>query len=312
MKPLQDQRIGLVGLGLMGRPMCINLQQAGAELYVANRSRAVLDEIRRPGIVPVVSPAELARRVGIVIVMVADTPAVENVLFGADGLIKAVTRGTLVIDMGTTAVVSTREFARRLGELDVEYVDAPVSGGEIGARNATLSIMAGGSARSIARARPLFDVLGSSFTHVGDVGAGQIAKAANQTIVGLTIGAVAEALALAESAGADPAKVREALLGGFAASRILELHGQRMIDREFRPGAKATTQLKDLRQALDLGTTYGLDLRATQLTMELYEKLIDAGYGDLDHSALFKLYDEEVFQPFAGDDGRTRPPFGGK
>lgn len=291
MSRLQDQRLGFIGLGLMGRPMCMNLHQAGAELYVYNRSRTALDRISRPGIVPAATPAELAKQVQTVIVMVADTPAVENVLFGANGLIEQVSKGTLVIDMGTTAVIPTREFARRLSEHGVDYVDAPVSGGEIGARDATLSIMAGGSSASIARARPLFDVLGASLTHIGEVGAGQVAKAANQTIVGLTIGAVAEALALAKSAGVDPAKVREALLGGFAASRIMELHGARMLEQNFNPGAKVKTQLKDLRQALELGAEYGVDLRATRLNMKLYEKLVDAGFGDLDHSALFKLYE---------------------
>lgn len=290
MSHLVNQPLGFIGLGLMGRPMCMNLHQAGAELYVYNRSRAALDHISRPGVVPLASPAELAKQVQIVIVMVADTPAVENVLFGANGVIEQVSQGMLVIDMGTTAVIPTREFARRLNEQGVDYVDAPVSGGEIGARDATLTIMAGGSSASIERARPIFDVLGTSLTHVGDVGAGQVAKAANQTIVGLTIGAVAEALALAKSAGADPAKVREALLGGFAASRILELHGERMLEDKFTPGAKVTTQLKDLRQALELGDKFGLDMRATRLNMKLYEELVDAGFGDLDHSALFKLF----------------------
>jgi len=290
-KSLNGGRIGFIGLGLMGRPMCHSLHNAGAELFVYNRTRAVLDEITGPGITAVATPADLARHAQLVIVMVADTPAVESVLFGKSGLAERITSGMLIIDMGTTAVMPTRAFAQRLSQKGADYIDAPVSGGEIGARNATLSIMAGGSVAAISRARALFEVLGSTFTHVGEIGAGQVAKAANQTIVGLTIGAVAEALALAQRAGVDPAKVRKALLGGFAASRILEIHGERMVDHNFKPGAKATTQLKDLRQALDLGKAYEIDLPATKLNMNLYEELVDLGHGDLDHSALFKLFD---------------------
>lgn len=295
--PLRGTCIGFVGLGLMGRPMCRNLHQAGASLVVFNRSRAALDTFTDNDIEIAESPAAVAHAVGrsgMIIVMVADTPAVESVLFGENGLLRGVAPGALVIDMGTTAVASTRAFARRFDEAGIEYIDAPVSGGELGAIEARLSIMAGGSAQAMARASAVFEVLGASLTHVGEVGAGQVAKAANQTIVGLTIGAVAEALALAERAGADPAKVREALLGGFAASRILELHGERMLKREFSPGARITTQRKDMRQALELGESYGLELPATRLNMQLYEKLIERGCGDLDHSALFKLYDEDA------------------
>ncbi len=291
MKTLDQRSIGFVGLGLMGRPMCMNLHRAGARLFVHNRSRQVLDDIVRPGIVPVDTSAQLPVHARILIVMVSDTPAVEQVLFGAGGLSGAVLEGALIIDMGTTAAASTRKFARRLREQGADYIDAPVSGGEVGARDATLTIMAGGSAAAIERARPIFDVLGRSFTHVGEVGAGQVAKAANQVIVGLTIGAVAEALALVRSAGVDPAKVREALLGGFAASRILELHGQRMIDDDFKPGGKVTTQHKDLAQALELASAAGLDLPATRLNMSMYQQLIDAGQGGLDHSALYRLFD---------------------
>lgn len=289
MTTLDGYQIGFIGLGLMGRPMCLNLHRAGARLTVHNRSRAVVGQLIQPGIMAANSPQEVARQAGIVVLMLSDTPAVEQVLFGADGLAAGLQPGTLVIDMGTTAVAATREFAARLERAGAEFVDAPVSGGEIGARNASLAIMAGGDDAPIARARPLFEVLGKSFIHVGGVGAGQVAKAANQIIVGLNIGAVAEALALAESAGVDPARVRQALLGGFAASRVLEVHGQRMIDRNFEPGAKVTTQHKDLRQALDLGASQGLSLPATRLSMDLYQTLIDQGEGGLDHSALFRL-----------------------
>jgi len=293
MKPLEKHRIGFIGLGLMGRPMCLNLHRAGARMIIHNRSRAVVDQLVQQGMEAAETPAELARRAEILVLMVSDTPAVQQVLFGSHGLAEGLRSGSLVIDMGTTAVAATREYAGRLAKMGAEFIDAPVSGGEIGARDGSLAIMAGGSKTAIERAQPLFDVLGRSTVHVGDVGAGQVAKAANQVIVGLNIGAVAEALALAKHAGVDPAKVREALLGGFAASRILEVHGQRMIDGSFAPGGKVTTQHKDLRQALELAAGLGLSLPATELNMGLYQRLIDDGDGGLDHSALFRLFSKD-------------------
>jgi len=291
---LTGYKIGFIGLGLMGKHMCRNLHAAGADMYLYNRSKAVLDELQGERMTPCASPAEVAGKADIIILMVSDTPAVEKVLFGDNGVADHIRAGALLIDMGTTAVVSTREFAERLKKLGADYIDAPVSGGEIGARDGKLTIMAGGDSGAIERAQPIFDVLGSSFTHIGDVGTGQIAKAANQIIVGLNIGAVAEALALAKKAGADPAKVREALLGGFAASRILEVHGQRMIDETFAPGAKATTQHKDMTQAVELGKHYGLELPATALGKQLFEQLIDGGGANLDHSALIKVIEHSL------------------
>ena len=289
--PLSGHIVGFIGLGLMGRPMCMNLHAAGAEVVIHNRSRAVVDALAAEGLSPAGSPREVAERAPVVIVMVSDTPAVEQVIGSADGVASGIAPGGLVIDMGTTAVGATREIAAMLENRGAQYVDAPVSGGEIGAKAGTLSIMAGGSEAAVARAMPCFQVMGASVTHVGDVGAGQIAKAANQVIVGLTIGAVAEALALAKRAGADPAMVREALQGGFAASRILEVHGQRMIDGAFTPGGKATTQRKDLQQALDLASSIGLTLPATTLTRDLYDRLIEGGGGGLDHSGLYTVID---------------------
>ena len=211
---------------------------------------------------------------------------IANLYYGRPGA-----RGSLVIDMGTTAVGPTRRFAEQLRAREADFLDAPVSGGEIGAIGGQLSIMVGGSESALARAQPLFDVLGNKTVHIGEVGTGQITKAANQVIVGLNIGAVAEALTLAKKAGADAARVREALLGGFAASRILEVHGQRMIDGAFKPGGKVLTQYKDLSQAIELAEAYGLDLPATRLNRELYRQLIDAGDGELDHSALILALD---------------------
>lgn len=293
MKPLEGYKLGFIGLGLMGRPMCRHLHDAGAQLTVHNRSRAAAEQMVQPGIVAAESPAEVASCTEILVLMVSDTPAVEAVLFGTNGVIEGLRSGSLVIDMGTTAAQATREFADRLKRAGADLIDAPVSGGQMGAQDASLSIMAGGEDAAIERARPLFEVLGKHLTHVGGVGAGQVAKAANQIIVGLNIGAVAEALALAECAGVDKAKVREALLGGFAASRVLEVHGRRMIEENFTPGAKVATQHKDLRQALELGASYDLSLPATRLNMDLYRILIEQGEGALDHSALFKLYQEK-------------------
>ena len=288
-RPLEGWRIGFAGLGLMGRPMALHLYDAGGSLVLWNRTASVAERLARPHMAVCATPGGLAAQSDIVVLMLADTDAVEQVLFAPDGLADGLQRGSLVIDMGTTAVMPTREFAARLGERGIEFVDAPVSGGEIGAIDASLTIMAGGTDANIARARPLFDVLGNTFTHVGGIGAGQVAKAANQIIVGLNIGAVAEALALVEAAGVDPARVRQALLGGFAGSRILEVHGQRMIERRFEPGARITTQHKDMRQACELGALLGQSLPATELGRDLYAQLIDRGDGDLDHSALIRL-----------------------
>lgn len=289
---LRDWKIGFIGLGLMGRPMCLNLHKAGADLVVHNRTAAVAQALQQPRITAVASPADVAIQTDIIVLMVADTHAVEAILFARNGLADSLKPGTLVIDMGTTAATATRQFARRLDEIGVEYMDAPVSGGDIGAINGSLSIMAGGSTQAMKRAQPIFDVLGKSTVHIGEVGTGQITKAANQVIVGLNIGAVAEALTLAKRAGADLNKVREALMGGFASSRILEVHGQRMIDEAFKPGAKITTQHKDLCQAIALAAEYHQQLPATELNRALYEGLIKQGKGDLDHSALILALDK--------------------
>jgi 2-hydroxy-3-oxopropionate reductase len=293
MKKLNGYTLGFIGLGLMGRPMCLNLHRAGARMVIHNRSPGIVGKLTGPGITPATTPADIAQQADIILLMVSDTPAVEQVLFGKEGLTDDLQKGSLIIDMGTTAVLPTRDFARQLDRAGAEYIDAPVSGGEIGAIDGTLTIMAGGRSDAIERARPIFDVVGSLFTHVGSVGAGQVAKAANQIIVGLNIGAVAEALALVKSAGVDPARVRKALMGGFAASRILEVHGKRMIEENFKPGAKITTQYKDLRQALELGSIYDQALPATRLNMSLYKSLIDRGEGDLDHCALINALKEK-------------------
>lgn len=291
--PLAGTVVGFIGLGLMGRPMSLNLLAAGARVIVHSRSPDPVQELAEAGAVPASSPASVAAKADTVITMLPDTPAVETVLLGTGGVVEGLKPGSLVIDMGTTGVMATRDFAAVIEKAGGAYVDAPVSGGTIGAGDGTLVIMAGGSGEAVARAEAIFGVLGSRATHVGAVGTGQVAKAANQVIVGLNIGAVAEALTLAAKAGADPAKVREALRGGFADSRILEVHGQRMVDGDFRPGGKVTTQVKDLTQALELAAELGFSLPATALNRDLYARLIEAGHGDLDHSALIKAIAED-------------------
>ncbi|HYH17861.1 MAG TPA: NAD(P)-dependent oxidoreductase [Azospirillum sp.] len=290
MGALSGRAVGFIGLGLMGRPMARNLAKAGAGLVVHSRSPGPVQELAAEGMTPADSPAAAARAAGTLILMLTDTPAVEAVVEGPGGVLEGLQPGGLVIDMGTTAVAATRRLAERVRAAGGAWVDAPVSGGTVAAEAATLTIMAGGHDDAFARARPLFEALGKRITHVGDVGAGQVAKTANQVIVGLTIGAVAEALALARAAGVDPAKVREAIRGGFAESRILELHGERMVTGNFTPGARATVQHKDLTQALALAAETGIDLPAVALCRELYEHLIAQGDGGLDHAALYRLF----------------------
>lgn len=291
MKNKRTRKIGFIGLGLMGKPMCRNLIRAGFDLFVTNRSVPPREELAEAGAVPLETPAQVAARADVVIIMVADTAAVETVLLGDNGVIHALRKHSLVIDMGTTSVIQTRRFAELISEKGAFYVDAPVSGGTIGAQSGSLTIMAGGSDDAYDSALPILEILGDRITHVGASGAGQVAKAANQVIVGLNIGAAAEALALAKAAGVDPARVRQALQGGFADSRILEVHGKRMVDGDYSLGARCTTQRKDMHQAIEFAATLGLDMPATSLSRELYDRLIEQGGADLDHSALFTLLD---------------------
>ncbi|HEY0836878.1 MAG TPA: NAD(P)-dependent oxidoreductase [Azospirillum sp.] len=290
MSAAKGRTVGFIGLGLMGRPMARNLAKAGASLVVHSRSPSPVRELAAEGMTPADNPAAVARAADTLILMLTDTPAVEAVVEGPGCVLEGLRPGALVIDMGTTSVAATRRLADRVRDAGGRWVDAPVSGGTVAAQAATLTIMAGGDDDAFARARPLFEALGTRITHVGAVGAGQVAKTANQVIVGLTIGAVAEALALARAAGVDPAKVREAIRGGFAESRILELHGERMVTGDFTPGARATVQHKDLTQALALAAETGIDLPAVALCRELYGTLIAQGDGGLDHAALYRLF----------------------
>ena len=279
--------IGFIGLGVMGRPMAHNLIKAGHSLFL-HRVKPVSQPLIDAGGKALDSAEAVARATEIIILMLPDTPDVETVLFGDRGVAAGLSDGKLVIDMSSISPVATKDFARRVAALRADYLDAPVSGGEVGAQNATLTIMAGGTEAVFARARPLFEVMGKNITLVGDVGDGQTAKVANQIIVGLTIEAVSEALTFAAAAGADPAKVRAALMGGFASSRILEVHGQRMIDEAFAPGFRIRLHRKDLSLAVDTGKTLDLALPNTAATQQLMNAAIGRGDGDLDHSALIR------------------------
>jgi 2-hydroxy-3-oxopropionate reductase len=274
-------RIGFVGLGVMGRPMARNLIAAGHDLSLY-RDKGDLDGHQCS------SAAEVAERSEVVILMLPDTPDVEGALFGVDGVAKSLKPGSLVIDMSSISPSATKILAQRIEEQGCDYLDAPVSGGEVGAVQATLTIMVGGRPEAFERALPLFGALGKNVTRIGDAGTGQTAKVANQIVVGLTIEAVAEALLFAEAAGADPAVVREALMGGFAASRILELHGERMIKQTYEPGFRIRLHRKDLSLAVQAAGELNLALPNTAATQQLMNAAISDGDGDLDHSALHK------------------------
>ncbi|MFL5803458.1 MAG: 2-hydroxy-3-oxopropionate reductase [Roseiflexaceae bacterium] len=297
--------IGLIGLGLMGKPMAYNLLAAGFPLVVHNRSQGAVAELVAAGAADGGSPAGVAERAAVVITCLPDTATVQAIVAGERGVLEVAAPGSLIVDMSTIAPMAARELAAQAERRGIDFLDVPVSGGEVGARQATLSIMVGGRAAALDRARPVLEALGKTIVHVGGAGAGQIAKACNQIVVAVTIEAVSEALVLAAKAGVDPARVREALLGGFAQSRVLELHGRRMLDRDFRPGGKARHQYKDLQIILDAGRAYGAPLPITSLVHEFYGALLATGKGDLDHAALVLLIESlagvEVRQPTGGD-----------
>src|SRR5215813_5564780 len=280
--------IGFIGLGTMGRPMARHLLAAGHRLYLHDVS-PIAPELKAGGGVVCKSGREVAGEADAVIIMVPDTPQVEAVLFGKDGVAKGLSKGKIVIDMSSISPLATKEFARRIEEQGCYYVDAPVSGGEVGAKAATLTIMVGAREEVFERVKPLFQLMGKTITLIGGNGDGQTAKVANQIIVALNIEAVAEALIFASKAGADPAKVRQALLGGFAASRILEVHGERMLKRTFAPGFKIALHHKDLNIALSGARALQLSLPNTAACQEMFNSSIAAGEGGLDDSALVKV-----------------------
>jgi 2-hydroxy-3-oxopropionate reductase len=279
--------IGFIGLGIMGKPMAVNLIKGGHKLFAASRS-GVPQEVLSAGATSCANAKEVAQKAEVIITMVPDTPDVEKVLFGANGVAEGLSPGKVVIDMSSISPIETKAFAKRINELKCDYVDAPVSGGEVGAKNAALTIMVGASESTFEKVKPLFELMGKNITLVGGNGAGQTCKVANQIIVALNIEAVAEALLFASKAGADPAKVRQALMGGFATSRVLEVHGERMIKRTFDPGFRIELHQKDLNLALANARAMGISLPNTATAQELFNACRAHGGAKWDHSGMVR------------------------
>ena len=282
-------KIGFIGLGIMGRPMALNLLKGGFEVSVWARRAESMRPLAEAGATPASSPMQLASTVDLVISMVADAPDVEQVLLGENSVAAAEKVGLLAVDMSTILPAAARAIAARLKERGVDFLDAPVSGGEVGAIAGTLSIMVGGSESAFEKARPVFACMGKNIVHVGDSGAGQVAKAANQIVTGVGVLTVAEALNFAAKNGVDPAKVREALLGGFAYSKILENHGQRMLDRNFKPGFKSWMHQKDMNIVMQSAHELGLCLPVSAATAQMFNAMVGSGLGEEDSIAVLKL-----------------------
>jgi 2-hydroxy-3-oxopropionate reductase len=292
-------KVGFIGLGIMGTPMCGHLIDAGHEVFIHTRKPP--PEAIAAKATACADATAVARAADVVILMLPDTPDVAQVLFGENGVAAGLCKGKTVVDMSSISPMETKAFAQKIEALGCDYVDAPVSGGEVGAKAASLTIMAGGTEAAFARVKPLFEKMGKNITRVGGVGDGQTCKVANQIIVALNIAAVGEALLFASKAGADPAKVRQALMGGFAASRILEVHGQRMIDRTFAPGFRIALHQKDLNLALQGARTLGVALPQTAGAAQLMQVCAANGEGQLDHSALVKALERMADHAVAPD-----------
>lgn len=278
--------LGFIGLGIMGKPMAGHLVKAGHTVRVYDISEESVKQLRALGAQSCSCSREIAQKSNIIFIMVPDTPDVAAVLFGKDSLTEGLKPGSIVVDMSSISPIATKEFAKKLDAIGVKMLDAPVSGGQVGAENATLSIMVGGPIDVFNQIKPYFELMGKNIVHIGDHGDGQTCKVANQIVVALTIEAVGEALLFASKAGADPAKVRAALLGGFAQSRILELHGERMIKHTFNPGFRIRLHQKDLNLALESARSMGLSLPNTSIAQELFNAVAAEGGSDLDHSAM--------------------------
>jgi len=283
--------IGFIGLGIMGKPMAGNLIKGGHTLFLHSRS-GVPQELTAAGGKACASAKEVAQKSEIIIVMVPDTPDVEKALFGTGGVAEGLSRGKTVVDMSSISPIETKKFAKRVNELGCEYVDAPVSGGEVGAKNAALTIMVGGNQATFDKVKPVFELIGKNITLVGGNGDGQTCKVCNQIIVALNIEAVSEALVFASKAGADPARVRQALMGGFAASRILEVHGERMIKRTFDPGFRIELHQKDLSLALAGARAMGMSLPNTATAQQLFNSCVASGGAKWDHSAMVRALEK--------------------
>ncbi len=282
-------KVGFIGPGIMGAPMAKNLIKAGHAVNVYARRADAAKPLVDAGASFCASPAEAASNAEVVFTIVSDTPDVEEVVFGDKGIVEGAKPGTVIVDMSTISPTSTKQFAERLERLGLEMIDAPVSGGEAGAINGTLSIMAGGRKEIFERVKPLFECMGKNIVHVGGNGAGQVAKACNQIVVAVTIEAVAEALTFARRNGADPEKVREALMGGFAGSRIMEVHGKRMLDNDFRPGFKVGLHQKDMRIVMETAHQLGVALPAAALVAQHLNALMGMHDAELDSSAIVKV-----------------------
>ena len=279
-------KLGFIGLGIMGKPMAGHLVKAGHEVSVSDLNPSSIRELTSKGASACKSNKEVAQKSETIFIIVQDTPDVEAVLFGKEGLTEGLKPGSIVVDMSSISPIATKEFAKKLAGMKVKMLDAPVSGGQVGAENATLSIMVGGEADVFEKIKPFFQLMGKNIVHVGGNGDGQTCKVANQIIVALNIEAVAEALLFASKAGADPVKVRAALMGGFAHSRILELHGERILNRAFNPGFRIRLHQKDLNLALQSARSMGLSLPNTATAQELFNAVAAQGGIDLDHSAM--------------------------
>ncbi|MBT8607193.1 2-hydroxy-3-oxopropionate reductase [Polynucleobacter paneuropaeus] len=284
-------KLGFVGLGIMGAPMAGHLIKAGHDVFVTTRSK-VPDEIAQSAATQCKTPTEVAQHADIIFTMVPDTPDVEKVLFGEHGIASGLSKGKIVVDMSSISPIQTKEFAKKINALGCDYLDAPVSGGEVGAKNATLSIMVGGDEKVFERIKPIFELMGKNINLVGGNGDGQTAKVANQIIVALNIEAVGEALLFAAKAGADPAKVRQALMGGFASSKILEVHGERMVKRTFDPGFRIELHQKDLNLALNSAKELGVSLPNTATAQALFNSCAAYGGKAWDHSAMVKALEK--------------------
>lgn len=287
-----SDRIGFIGLGIMGKPMARNILKAGYPLVAYNRTPGRGQELEAEGATLYTSPKEVAQGSDIVFVMVSDSPAVEEVVLGENGVAEGGRAGMVVVDMSSISPIVTKRIATKLGDRGIDMLDAPVSGGEEGAINGTLSIMVGGKPEVFQRVRPIFEKMGKNIVHVGENGAGQTCKLCNQIVVALAIEAVGEALVFAAKSGVDPAKVREALLGGFAQSRVLDLHGQRILERNFKPGGKCKLHQKDTETALSSAKELGVSLPGTALVAQMWNALAAQGREELDHSALVTVLEE--------------------
>jgi 2-hydroxy-3-oxopropionate reductase len=295
-------KIGFIGLGIMGAPMAGHLLDGGHEVTSCVHKTPAPEELKSKGLKLAKTPKEVAAASEIVITMVPDTPQVEAVLFGENGVAEGLNKGTLVIDMSSISPIETKVFAEKINKLGCEYLDAPVSGGEVGAKAASLTIMVGGNDAAFEKAKPVFSLMGKNITLVGPNGVGQTTKVANQIIVALTIEAVGEALVFASKAGADPAKVRQALMGGLASSRILEVHGERMIKRTFDPGFRIELHQKDLNLALQGAKALGVSLPNTATAQELFNACAANGGAGWDHSGMVKALELMAAHPVAEDE----------